>query len=259
MNRTLLDWGGNLAAFALMILLNVLSNAIPLNGQTMTEISAKYASLFTPAGFAFSIWGVIYLTLLIFVVWQALPAQRGNMKVARISAYFKMNCLANALWIVVWHYDLLALSLVIMVLILVTLVLIYRTLVIEIDTAPFVEHLALYLPFSLYAGWITVATVANASVLQTGNGWDDLLLTSVQWTLAKLALAGAVGTTIIVKYRDPIFAIAVAWAAFGIAAKQSATPSVSGAATTLSLLLLFLVVKEGAARLTRKGARGLGV
>jgi hypothetical protein len=246
-----MDWGGNLAAFAVMILLNVLSNAIPLNGQTMMEISAKHASLFTPAGFTFSIWGVIYLFLLIFVVWQALPAQRSNVKVARISTYFKINCLANALWIVVWHYDLLAFSLVVMILILLTLARIYSSLVTEIDTAAFVEHLALYLPFSLYAGWITVATVANASVLQTGNGWDDLLLTSVQWTLAKLALAGAIGTTIIVRYRDPVFAVAVAWAAFGIAAKQSATPAVSGAATTLSFLLMFLVLKEGASRLKR--------
>jgi hypothetical protein len=251
LERSILDWGGNLGAFAVMILLNVLSNAVPLNGQTMTAISAKYSSLFTPAGFTFSIWGVIYLALLAFVVWQALPAQRRSSKIASISIYFKINCLANALWIVVWHYDLLALSLVVMLIILSTLVLIYRALMTDIDTSTFIEHLVLYLPFSLYAGWITVATVANASVLQTGNGWDDLLLTSVQWTLAKLALAGAIGTTVIVKYRDPVFAIAVAWAAFGIAAMQSATPAVAGAATTLSLLLLFLVVKEGASRLTR--------
>ena len=251
MNRSALDWGGNVAAFAIMVLLNVLSNSIPLNGQTMTEISAKYPSLFTPAGFTFSIWGVIYLTLLIFVVWQALPAQRNNAKIAATSTYFKINCLANALWIVVWHYDLLVLSLVVMITILATLVLIYRALITEIDTASFVEHLVMYLPFSLYVGWISVATIANASVLQTAYGWDDLLLTSVQWTTVKLALAGAIGATIIVKYRDPVFTVAVAWAAFGITAKQSATPTVAGAATTLSLLLLFLVVKEGASRLTR--------
>jgi hypothetical protein len=85
MKRTITDWGGNLGAFALVILLNVLSNALPINGQTMPEISAKYPSLFTPAGFTFSIWGVIYLSLLIFVVWQALPAQRSDSKVAAVS------------------------------------------------------------------------------------------------------------------------------------------------------------------------------
>ena len=82
MNRTLLDWGGNLVAFALMILLNVLSNAIPLNGQTMTEISAKYASLFTPAGFAFSIWGVIYLKHLEIEVWHGTTVRLFRVQVA---------------------------------------------------------------------------------------------------------------------------------------------------------------------------------
>ena len=168
MRRTLPDWGGNLVAFAVVILLNVLSNALPINDQTMPEISAKYPSLFTPAGFTFSIWGVIYLTLLIFVVWQALPTQRSNAKVAGISKYFQVNCLMNAVWIVVWHYDLLALSFVVMLVILTTLILIYRSLIATIDTAPFVEHLVLYLPFSLYTGWITLATIANLSVLQNG-------------------------------------------------------------------------------------------
>ena len=114
MQRPLSDWGGNLGAFALTILLNVLSNALPINDQTMPEISARYPSLFTPAGFTFGIWGLIYLALLVFVVWQALPAQRTSAKLARISVPFKINCLANASWIVVWHYDLLALSMLVM-------------------------------------------------------------------------------------------------------------------------------------------------
>ena len=107
MQRSLSDWAGSLLAFAIAILFNVLSNALPINGQSMPEISAKYPSLFTPSGFTFSIWGAIYLALLAFVIWQALPAQRSNGKVARISPWFKLNCLANALWLVVWHYDLL--------------------------------------------------------------------------------------------------------------------------------------------------------
>ena len=249
MLRSLSDWGGNLVAFAIVILLNVLSNALPINAQTMPEISAKYPSLFTPAGFTFSIWGVIYLALLVFVIWQALPAQRNNQKVAGISKYFQVNCLMNAVWIVVWHYDLLALSLVVMLVILATLILIYRALIASIDTAPFTEHLALYLPFSLYTGWISLATIANASALQNGNGWDDVWLTAVQWTLVKLAIAGAVGATMILKHRDIPFALVVAWAAYGISVMQSATPEVSGAAATLSLLALVLVAVDGVRRL----------
>jgi translocator protein len=249
MQRTLRDWGGNLMAFAILILLNVLSNALPINGQTMPEISAKYPSLFTPAGFTFSIWGVIYLALLIFVVWQALPAQRSSAKLAGISKYFQINCLMNAIWIVAWHFDLLPLSLVVMLVILATLILIYRELISSIDTAPFVEHIVLYLPFSLYTGWITLATIANASVLQNANGWDNVWLTAVQWTLLKLAVAGAIGATMVLRRRDIPFALVVAWAAYGISVKQSATPEVAGAAITLSLLALILVAVDGARRL----------
>ena len=249
MQRTIRDWGGNIVAYAVMILLNVLSNALPINDQTMPEISAKYPSLFTPAGFTFSIWGVIYLALLLFVIWQALPAQRGNEKIAAISVYFKLNCLMNALWIVVWHYDLLVVSLAVMLAILVTLILIYRTLIQSIANAPLAEHIALYLPFSLYTGWITLATIANASVVQTAYGWDDVGSGAVHWTLLKLAVAGAVGATMILRFRDAPFALVIAWGAFGISAMQTATPAVAGAALSLCLLMLILAAKDGVDRL----------
>jgi hypothetical protein len=249
MQRPISDWAGNIAAFALVITMNVVSNALPLNGQTKAEISASYASLFTPAGFTFSIWGVIYVALLVFVIWQALPAQRSSEKVAGLSAYFKANCLANALWLVVWHYDLLAISLIVMLAILATLILIYRRLITAIDSAPFSEHLVLYMPFSLYTGWITLATIANASVLQTAYGWDSVGITAVQWTLAKLALVGAVGATLVVRHHDIPFALVVAWGAFGISVMQAPTPAVAGAATTLCLLALLLVAGDGVRRL----------
>jgi len=250
MKRTAADWGGNLLAFAIVVLLNVLSNALPINDQTMPEISAKYPSLFTPVGFTFSIWGVIYLALLVFVIWQALPAQRSNQKIAGVSRYFQVNCVMNALWLVVWHYDLLAVSLLVMLVILYTLVQIYRTLIAEIDAAPFVEHLTLYLPFSLYTGWITLATIANVSALQINTGWDNAWLSAVQWTFLKLAVAGAVGATMVLKYRDIPFALVVAWAAYGISVMQSATPEVSGTAATLSLLMLILVAVDGVKRIS---------
>ena len=251
MPRPLSDWAGNMVTFALVILFNVLSNALPINGQTMPEISARYPSLFTPAGFTFSIWGVIYMAQLAFVIWQALPAQRYSTKAARISPWFKVNCLANTLWVIVWHYDLLLVSLLVMLVILATLVRIYAILIRDIETAPFTEHLVLYLPFSLYTGWIVVATIANASVIQTAWGWDDAGIAAIHWTLLKLALAGAIGATMILRFRDIPFAIVIAWAAFGISVMQSATPAISGAATTLSLLMLFLTMRDGVLRLFR--------
>lgn len=248
MERPVRDWGGNLAAFSFVVIMNVLSNALPINNQTMPVISAKYPSLFTPAGFTFSIWGIIYLSLLLFIIWQALPAQRSDEKIAAISTYFQINCLLNGVWILVWHYDLLAISLLVMLGILISLTLIYKTLLARIDTAPMIEHLFLYVPFSLYTGWITLATIANASALQTGSGWDDVLMTAVQWTLVKLAVAGAVGATVLFKYRDPVFAAVVVWATYGISVMQSATPAVAGAAATLSILTAILILREFATR-----------
>ncbi|MDH3364085.1 MAG: tryptophan-rich sensory protein [Gammaproteobacteria bacterium] len=249
MLRTLSDWGGNLAAFMLVIVFNVMSIALPINDQTMPEISAKYPSLFTPAGFTFSIWGVIYLALLFFVVYQALPSQRNNETIAGISRLFQVNCLANASWIIAWHYDLLNISLLIMLVLLVTLILIYRRLLGVVKHASLTQHLLLHFPFSLYTSWITIATIANLSAVQTGNGWDTIGLTAVSWTLLKMALAGTIGATMVLCFGDAVFVLVVAWAAYGISVMQSATPAVSGAATTLALLALMLAGVEGVLRL----------
>ena len=97
-----------------------------------------------------------------------------------------------------------------------------------------------------------VATIANASIIQNANGWDDAGIAAVQWTLLKLALAGAIGATMVLRLRDIPFALVIAWGAFGISVMQSATPAVSGGATLLSLLMLFLVIRDGALRLFRK-------
>lgn len=253
MQRPLSDWGGNLAAFLLVVVLNGLANALPINGQTMPEISAKYPSLFTPAGFTFSIWGVIYLALLLFVVYQALPSQRDNQTIAGISRLFQLNCVANASWIVAWHYDLLAVSLLIMLILLVTLILIYRALLDEVRNASIAQRLLLHIPFSLYTAWIVVATIANLSIVQTGNGWDNMGLTAVSWTLLKLALAGAIAATVVLRYGDVVFVLVIAWAAYGISVMQSATPAVSGGASTVSLLALLLAMYEAVARLRRTG------
>ena len=232
MNRNISDWGGNIAAFALVILLNVLSTALPINGQSMPEISAMYPSLFTPAGFTFSIWGVIYLALAAFVVYQALPAQRENQDIANISRLFQVNCVANAAWIVFWHYDMLAISVLVMLVILATLILIYRKL----------AHcgVLLRLPFNIYTGWITLATIANISALQINCGFDDFMLTAVNWTLLKLAISGAIGAILAIRFRDVAFTLVVAWAAYGIHVKQVDAAAVAGAALTLSILAVML-------------------
>ena len=249
MNRSISDWGGNIAAFILVIVFNWLANALPFNDQSQAEIAAKYPSLFTPAGFTFSIWGVIYLALLAFIIYQALPSQRQNALIARLSVPFKISCVSNALWLVAWHYDQTVLALLIMLVLLATLVIIYRALLANVNQSTLLKYFVLYLPFSLYTSWISVAMIANVSVIQTDYGWNSAGLTAVNWTLLKLAVAGAVGATVVLRTRDAAFVLVTAWAAYGIAAKQAAIPTIAGAATMLAMLALLLAIREAVAKL----------
>jgi hypothetical protein len=152
MIRSISERGGNILAFAVVIVVNTMANAVPLGGQTTGEVSAKYPSLFTPAGYVFSIWGLIYLGLAVFVVWQALPAQRSNQNLAAIRIPFLINCACNAVWIFLWHYDLLLLSMLFMLVILGSLIHVYRTLNIGLSDATAKERWIVHLPFSIYTG-----------------------------------------------------------------------------------------------------------
>ena len=243
MERSSSDWGGIIAAFILVLLFNGLANAIPLGGVSTGEVSARYPSLFTPAGFTFGIWGVIYLALGVFTVWQALPAQRNNKTIARISRPFMANCAANIAWLFAWHYELLWLSLAFMLAILYTLVVIYREVTAEYPKTP-ADLLILRMPFSIYTGWITVATIANITCVQVGMGWESAILSAVDWTLLKLAVAGAIGAIVIARVKDIAYILVIAWAAFGVASNQVDTPAVAGAATTLSALAVLLALNE---------------
>jgi len=234
MSRVGADRIGNIAALVAVIVVNFMSNAVPLGGQTTSEISANYPALFTPAGFTFGIWGLIYLSLGVFVVYQALPSQQDNHTVARISLWFKLSCFFNAAWIFAWHYEFLIVSLIFMLGILWSLIKIFRVVDLE-------SGFVLRFPFSLYTGWVTVATIANLSAVQLAYGFDEAGLTAIQWTWLKLALAGAVGAIVISRTSNAIYVAVIAWSAFGIFSKQSATPEVAGAAITVSLLSLLLV------------------
>lgn len=251
MERKISDWGGSIAAYILVILVNYLSNALPLNGLTQKDISDKYTSLFTPASFTFSIWAVIYLALAGFIIYQALSAQRNSELVSRVSKLFILSCAANIVWLFAWHFGFLVVSVIIMLAILASLIAIYRVLNISYGEASWGQRLFLHLPFSLYTGWITVATVANISVLQNGMGWDDLLLSATNWTVLKLAVVGAICAWVVLRRGDSIYAGVIAWAAFGIMSKQIDNPMVAGAAMMLAAFAVLLAAYEAIRRLFR--------
>lgn len=224
--------------------MNGLANGIPLGGQTTGEISDKYPSLFTPAGYVFSIWGLIYLTLTVFIIWQALPKQRNNPNLTAIHIPFLLSCVANGGWILAWHYDQLVLSLALMTTLLLTLIRIYQTLGIGCTNVSTTERLVLHLPFSLYLGWITVAMIANLSAWQIASGWDDAGVNAITWTIIKLVVAATISTAVLLTRRDIAFMLVTVWASAGIAFKHTATTMVGGSASAVALFGLGLIAYQ---------------
>ena len=249
MQRQATDWAGNIAALAIVITVNALANILPIAGKMTGDISAKYTSLFTPVGYTFGIWSLIYVALIAFVIYQALPAQRNSRMLADLGSYFRIGCGANTLWIFAWHYEWLVPSLMLMIVLLATLVFIYRDLGVVDSSASTGNRWLVQFPFGLYLGWITVATIANISVVQSALGWNDLWLDETVWTQVKLAVAAAVAGFVIFRRRDIVFALVVAWAAFGISVGQGDTPAVSGAASAIAMFCVAVAAYEGWRRL----------
>lgn len=209
---------GNIVAYLAMVVVNALAAILPINGLTPGEVSAMFPSLFTPAGYVFSIWSLIYLTLGVFVVYQALPGQRYNPRLARLGPLFIVSCLFNIGWLFAWHYLQISLSLPLMLGLLVTLIVCYEKLGIGRSTVSRREGLGVRLAFSLYLGWITVATVANVSVFFLNLGVQINWFTPV-WTILAIIAATLIGVSVLRRRGDVAFVLVLVWAFLGIAVR----------------------------------------
>lgn len=241
MNRDLLRQGVTVAALLVTLVMNALASLLPLAGRTTAEVSDLFPVLFVPAGYVFAIWGLIYLGLAAFAVYQALPAQREHPRLRRIGYLFAASCLLNSLWLVAWHTLQITLSLLMMVGLLLTLIAIYQRLRPR-DGAPRLERVLVDAPFSLYLGWITVATVANASIALYHAGWGGWGLPDAFWGVLTVAAALAVALRMV--GRDTIFVLVVVWALVGIFVKQQDTAVMAFTALLAAVALVALWVRH---------------
>lgn len=236
----------NVGAFLFMITLNMLATLLPLNGVTTGQLSDEYVNLFTPAGVTFSIWGVIYTLLLAFVLYQLEGFFKGTMlPVARqITPLFLVSCIANGLWILCWHYRMVAVSVCVMLLLLVTLIFLYSTLS-RRKLSP-KETWWIQLPFRVYLGWITVATIANITILLQAIGWDGWGISPQTWTIVVLLTGLLIASSIIYRFRDPAYGLVIVWAYLGIWIKHSTPEGFNGQyeriITTVTASLCVLMV-----------------
>jgi hypothetical protein len=208
------------------IVINVLANALPLNGLNTGEISDRFKVYFVPAGYVFAIWGLIYLGLIAFAIFQALPSQRENPRLRATGWWIALGGLANMAWIFLWHYEHFPLTLVAMLVLLATLILTYLRLGIGQSAAPAAETWAVRLPFSIYLGWITVATVANVTELLDFLKWDGFGIAPEVWMGIVLAAVLVIAALMNFTRRDVAYAAVILWALAGISVKQAGVGAV---------------------------------
>jgi hypothetical protein len=240
-DKRVLPWI-NLIATVAMIAVNVLANALPLNGLNTGEISDRFAIYFVPAGYVFSIWGLIYLGLVGFAVYQALPSQRDNPHIRRIGLLYAVSSVANIVWIFFWHYEQFTLTLPAMLIILVTLVGVFLTLWRGRRELTQMDRLTVLLPFSIYLGWISVATVANATQLLYFLGWGGWGIGPEVWAVIMLLVAAAVALIMSARHALVAYVAVFVWAYVGIAVKHGSTPLVGISAAALAGILALALV-----------------
>ena len=235
--------------FVFMITMNGLANGLPLNGYNTGEISDMYPNRFVPAGFTFSIWGVIYLLLLGYVVystsilWKRDKANPLSKAVITTANYFILTCALNGVWIMMWHMLLIELSLVLMLGFLVTLIVIYKKLQPHRTQLTGIKKLFLYVPFVVYLGWISVATIANTTALLVHYNWNGFGIDAVMWSCVMITIAALLGAFFSIFRRDFFYTLVVAWALYGISVSQKEySEIVTIAYGGISLCLVMIVI-----------------
>jgi hypothetical protein len=209
------------------LVVNVLADVLPINGLNTGQISDRFQVYFVPAGYVFSIWGVIYLGLIAFAVFQALPSQRENPRMRATGWWIALGGLANSAWIFLWHYEQFPLTIIAMLVLLGSLIVTYLRLGIGRSTVSASENWTTRVPFSIYLGWITVATVANVTSLLDYLKWNGFGIAPEIWMWIVLAAVLVIAVLMNFTRRDIAYSLVILWALAGISVKHTDVSSVA--------------------------------
>lgn len=233
-------------ALIITLVINYLSNTGIFNGNTMATVSARYQNYFTPAGYAFSIWGLIYLGLIAFVIYQAHDLFNKSAKdwpVAEIGWWFVISCVANSLWVFAWLYDYIGLSVIIMIVLLFSLIKIILKTRMELDNLPLKKIAFVWWPFCLYSGWITVALVADIAAWLTKIQWKGFGLSGIAWAVIMIIIAGIINLIVTWNRNMREYALVGSWAlvAIAVANRNEAQPVF----ITAIIVAIVLIISSG--------------
>ena len=210
--------------FIIMVVVNYLSTRGVFNGNTMESMSDKYFNAFTPAGYAFSIWGLIYFGLFGFLIYtgQSLFTKKdADSNLLKIGWWFVLSCIANILWVITWLYDHTGISVLIMIFLLGCLLKIIVNTRMELDYHPLKKYLFIFWPFALYAGWISVALIANIAAWLTKINWNGWGISDTIWTIIMIGVAGLINILMIKIRNLREFGLVGIWALIAIAVSNT--------------------------------------
>ena len=234
--------------FVGVIAVNALANILPINGYNTGQISAFYPNAFVPAGFTFSIWGVIYLLLLSYTIgltYYSIQRQqhpKAFIFLERINTYFLLTCVFNMAWILAWHYLQIELSVVIMLLFLSTLIQLFLKSKSMANDLTLTQRFILQAPFIVYLGWISVATIANITALLVAYKWTAFAVDPVYWSAAMILIAIVLAVLMLKKFKVVEFALVVAWALWGIYNAQGPAAPILAKLTAAGIGILIAAV-----------------
>jgi benzodiazapine receptor len=244
MSKDTLRQLSNLLSVLVALTVNVLASILPLNGQNTGEISDRFQVLFVPAGYVFSIWGLIYIGWLAFAIFQFRSSQKESPRLRRLGYLFAISNLVNAAWLFTWHYNFFGLGVLVMLSLLGLLIASYLRLNVNRSSASGAEWWSVDLPFSIYLGWITVATVANVTDWLYLVGWNGFGIAAPVWAIIMLAVASILGIAMALTRRDAGYLLVLVWAFAGIALKQVSAPNVVLAAWIAAALMLAFAISS---------------
>jgi benzodiazapine receptor len=238
------------------LIFNGAANAIPLNGRSTGVISDSFNVLFVPAGYVFAIWGIIYIGMLAYTIFQALPSQRTNPRLRSTGWLMALSGLANGSWIYFWHFGYYTISLATMLVLLGSLTAIYLRLGIGKTHFNPTEKWTISIPISIYLGWITVATLANATAVLSTTGWNGWGINPEAWTVILLAAGVTIGAAMAFTRSDVAYLLVLVWAFSGISARWTTLPVIYAAGlVSTGLVVIFLVASR--IRLSRMATASL--
>ncbi|WP_310993515.1 tryptophan-rich sensory protein [Aequorivita marina] len=232
----------NIITFIAMVFVNYLSGTGAINDTTIAEISEANNNLFTPAGYAFSIWGLIYLMLLGFIIYQSrslFKEVRDDAFILKTGWWFVLSCFANIMWITFWLYGFMEYSIIAIFILLYSLLKIVMKNRMELWDAPISVIAFLWWPFVFYSGWVTVASIANVSAYLTSIEWNAWGYSEISWAVTMIIIAGTINLVVTWRRNMREFALVGAWALIAISvANWSVSQTVANVALAVAVVLL---------------------